>query len=360
MSQGGKKCEAMGPKLQFPSLWNSASHARSEVRPIDAGSGLRPSRGCHQALGWDRRSSLYRTAAALALYPLLLAGPYADATQGARPAASNAIGSSSGESFAERKLKEIVKRQEAIFDRIEEDGGEYHQGDFEVAMRSITHQYEDYLLNNPEDVIGYILYGKLLNKLGETEHAVRQFLKADQIDPKIHVVKQQLGNYMAEHGKFQEALGFFTQAVELSPETALYYYQIAEVMNLFRENIVLSGLFTRDELDCHMQEAFATAASLDPENRLFRFRYAESFYDVEAPDWETALQSWEALQEVAQPGLEVEAILLHRANALAELGRFEEAEALSAQVIEPSLAMSNGQVLEKIAQGTDSTEGNTD
>lgn len=360
MSQGGKKREAMGPKLQFPSLWNSPSHARSEVRPIDAGSGLRPSRGCHQALGWDRRSTLYRTAAALALYPLLLAGPYADATQGARPAASNATGSSSGESFAERKLKEIVKRQEAIFDRIEEDGGEYHQGDFEVSMKSISHQYEDYLLNNPEDVIGYILYGKLLNKLGETEHAVRQFLKADQIDPKIHVVKQQLGNYMAEHGKFQEALGFFTQAVELSPETALYYYQIAEVMNLFRENIVLGGLFTLDELDGHMQEAFATAASLDPENRLFRFRYAESFYDVEAPDWETALQLWEALQEVAQPGLEVEAILLHRANALAELGRFEEAEALSAQVIEPSLAMSNRQVLEKIAQGTDSTEGNTD
>lgn len=338
----------MGHKLQLPSLRSGTSYPH-EVSSIDDGAGPRPAR--------DYRSIFYGAAALL--YPLLWAVPYSDATQGGTSAASDTIGSSSGETFAERKLKEIVKRQEAIFDWIDADGGEFNQGDFEVAMRNITHQYEDYLLNNPEDIYGYILYGKLLNKLGEPEHAVRQFLKADQIDPEIDVAKQQLGNYMAEHGKFQEALGFFTQAIELSPGIALYYYQIAEVMNLFRENIVLSGLFTRDEIDNHMQEAFATATSLDPENRLFRFRYAESFYDVDSPDWESVLQLWKTLQEGAQPGIEVEAILLHQANALVELGRFETAKTLLAQVKEPSLARSNRQVTEKIAQETNLTGANT-
>ena len=345
----------MRPKPPFPFLRSKPADPKSEMSSTEGRPSQRPAAICPRAPKFRRRSTLFHIATILALYPLQLNVP-----QWVWSAPSNPIDSSPGESFAERKLKDIVKRQEAIFDRIEEDGGEFHQGDFEVAIRRITHQYEDYLLNNPEDVIAYILYGKLLYKLDQTEHAVQQFLKADQIDPKIPVVKQQLGNYMAEQGKFNEALGFFTQAIDLSPETALYYYQIAEVMNLFQDNIVLSGLFTRDELDGHMQEAFATATSLDPENRLFRFRYAESFYDVESPDWETALQLWEALQEAAQPGIEVEAILLHRANALAELGRFEVAAVLADQVKETSFAMSSSQVIEKIARGTDPTEGNTD
>ena len=296
----------------------------------------------------SRARRLFRIIVAL-LFPVLLAQSYGKKEESTSKSAGEKEPIPTSESFAERRLKEIVQRQESIFRRIEEKKGEYHEGDLEDKIGSIANQYEEYLHRNPQDVIAYILYGKLLNKIGQEEHAVRQFLSADQLDPKIAVVKQQLGNYMAEHGKFEEALGFFLDAIVLSPESALYHYQIAEIMNTYSENILLSGMFDRAELDRHMQEAFSKAASLDVNNRQFQYRYAESFYDVEAPDWEKALSLWGSLQEKSQPGMENDAVLLHRAYASAELGRFEEARKLAEMIEFPALQISRQEVLDKVA-----------
>ena len=38
-----------------------------------------------------------------------------------------------------------------------------------------------------------------------------------------------------------------------------------------------------------MHQAFRKAAELDPENRDFTFRFAESFYDISDPDYADAL-----------------------------------------------------------------------
>ena len=251
------------------------------------------------------------------------------------------------ESFADRKLSDIIGRQEAIFRDIEKREGSYSQAEFENKLQQITHSYEEYLLQNPDKVIAYILYGKLLYKVGQYEHAVLQFLNADQIDPNIAVVKQQLGNYMAENGKVAEALGFFFQAVELSPKTALYYYQIGEVMHVFRSKILTTGLFSESELEESMLQAFANAARLAPDNRTFRFRYAESFYDVQNPDWETALSLWADLQKGAKPGLEADAVRLHRARSLLMLKRFDEALALASIVETPALATSRQEIIDQ-------------
>ncbi len=251
------------------------------------------------------------------------------------------------ESFADRKLTDIVRKQEAIFKDIDARAGSYGEAEFEDKIQRVAHAYEEYLLRNPGNAIAYVLYGKLLYKIGQYEHAALQFLNADQIDPKIASVKQQLGNYMAENGKVKEALGFFLQAIELSPETALYYYQIGETMHVFRRKILMSGIFTESELDESTLHAFADAARLEPENRAYRFRYAESFYDVKNPDWETALSLWTALQDGAEPGLEADAVRLHRANALVMLNRSEEALTLSSKVETTELEMSRQEVIDK-------------
>tara|TARA_Y100000588_G_scaffold395147_2_gene520502 strand:- start:15648 stop:16574 length:927 start_codon:yes stop_codon:yes gene_type:complete len=250
------------------------------------------------------------------------------------------------ESFADRKLRDIIGRQEAIFGDIENREGSYSQTEFDNKLQQITHSYEEYLLQNPDKVIAYILYGKLLYKVGQYEHAVLQFLNADKLDPNIAVVKQQLGNYMAENGKVEEALGFFFQAVELSPKTALYYYQLGEVMHVFRSKILTLGLFSESELEESMLQTFANAARLAPDNRIFRFRYAESFYDVQNPDWEAALLLWADLQKGATPGLEADAVRLHRAKVLLMLKRFDEALDLASIVETPALETSRQEIID--------------
>ena len=56
------------------------------------------------------------------------------------------------------------------------------------------------LLDNPDDINALLLFGKFLRKTGLHENAISIFLKADQINPNIAVIKQELGNFLVEKG----------------------------------------------------------------------------------------------------------------------------------------------------------------
>ena len=162
--------------------------------------------------------------------------------------------------------------------------------DLRFRARNLTQEYESIIAESPEDLMPYLLYGKFLNRIGQQEHAVRMFLKADEIDRGVAVVKQQIGNYLAEMGKFEEALGFFIQAILLSPETALYHYQMAELLSVYKESFIEERVYFRDVLEYEMMKSFSQAVQLDPKNQDFKMRYAESIYDLEKTRLGTGLE----------------------------------------------------------------------
>ncbi len=250
--------------------------------------------------------------------------------------------------LGERKLIKIQKDQEAIFKRIENSEGSDKLGNLELSVRNLITDYESYLTENPENVLSLILYGKLLRKLDRIEDAQLVFLKANSLDPNLAVVKQQLGNYHAEIGNFEEALAYFLIAVELSPDTALYTYQLGELLYQFRDLFLTSGMFNRDTLDRHMSKAFSESARLAPDNIDFQFRYAESFYDLENPDWNAALQAWESVGNNVTSEAELAAVLLHKANVYIKMKDPEKARELIDQVNVPELAETKEQLLKQL------------
>jgi tetratricopeptide (TPR) repeat protein len=250
--------------------------------------------------------------------------------------------------LGERKLIQIQKDQEAIFKRIEESDDTDESGNLELSVRHLMTEYESYLAENPEDVLCLILYGKLLRKIDRLEDAQLVFLKANSLDPNLAVVKQQLGNYHAEIGNFEEALGYFLIAVELSPDTALYTYQLGELLYQFRDLFLTSGMFNRDTLDRQISKAFAESARLDSDNIDFQFRYAESFYDLENPDWNAALEAWEAVGNSVNSEVEIAAVLLHKANIYIKLKEPEKAREIIDNVNLPELAETKEQLLKQL------------
>lgn len=253
-------------------------------------------------------------------------------------------------SYTEKKLMAIVEKQEALLRRyaIKLKLSEYEVEDLRFRARNLVQEYESLIAESPDELTPYLLYGKFLNKIGQEEHAVKMFLKADEIDPDVPVVKQQIGNYLAETGKFEESLGFFIQAILLSPETALYHYQMGELLSTYKEQFISHDVYFRDVLENEMLQAFSDAARLDPDNPDFKMRYAECFYNLKNPDWETALALWEELQDVAISSLQREAVSLHRANVLSRLGRSDEARAIAESVTDPALLFSRDQLLEEL------------
>ena len=252
--------------------------------------------------------------------------------------------------FASVRLLDIAEREAKIYQKIADDPEFYSADDLDRRINELVQSYRAYLADQPDDASAYILYGKLLRRVEQYDQAFMAFLKADELDPELAVVKQQIGTHLAEQGKGKAALTFYLRAVELEPETAVYHFALGQLLQDFREEFLEDELFTLDALEREMLKAFRKAAELDGGNFDFQMRVGEAYYDLSSPDWKAALLHWNKLRKRAATGLQVEILDLHRARVLGKLGRVEEAVALTERVLNPALQKSRQQVLEEITQ----------
>lgn len=252
--------------------------------------------------------------------------------------------------LASNRLLSIAEKESKIYQKIAEDPEFYSDADLERRINELVQSYRSYLVDQPDDVSAYILYGKLLRRVEEHEQAFKAFLKADELDSGIAVVKQQIGTHLAEQGKGKAALTFYLRAVELEPQTAVYHFALGQLLNDFKQEFLSDGIFTQDALEREMIKAFRKAASLEPDNFNFQMRLGEAYYDLSSPDWKSAHIHWKKLRKTASTQLQAEILDLHLARVLGKLGRAEEARKLMDQVLNPALQKSKKQILDEIAQ----------
>ena len=251
--------------------------------------------------------------------------------------------------MADRTLKKIVERQRELFGDAVKQGEKLDEGAFRQQVQSLTHDYEILLRDNPQLAAGFAAYGYMLCKVDMRKEATAMLLKANQLDPDIPLVKNQLGNLLAEDGKPLQAAPYFISAIKLAPTEPLYHYQLGTLLVEARDEFLKAktGEWTRETLDGAMHEAFKRAAELAPERFEFAYRYAESFYDLEKPNWEGALKAWSELEEKAQTAIERQTMRLHAANICLKMGKPAHARALIATVDDPKL---DGQKQKLVAQ----------
>jgi tetratricopeptide (TPR) repeat protein len=243
------------------------------------------------------------------------------------------------ENMAERTLKNIAERQRAIFADATKQGDKLDEESFRTQVQTLVHDYELLLRNSPNFAAGYAAYGYLLSKVDMRKEAAAMLLKANQLDPDIALVKNQLGNLLAEDGKPLQAAPYFVAAIKLEPNEPLYHYQLGTLLAEARDEFLKANTpeWTRASVDAAMHNAFKRAAELAPDRFEFAYRYAESFYDLDKPDWEGALNVWSALEEKAQTPIERQTMRLHAANVLIKMGKREHARTLLASVDDPAL-----------------------
>jgi tetratricopeptide (TPR) repeat protein len=243
-----------------------------------------------------------------------------------------------GETMAEHKLKDIVAHQKVLFADAVAQGKQLDEAEFRAQAEQLTREYESLLRDNPDFAAGYASYGYMLWKVGLRKQAVSILLKANQLDPGIPLVKNELGNYLAEEGKPLEALNYYLSAINLEPTEPLYHYQLGTLLYEDRDEFLRSGEWSRASIDHSMHEAFRKAAELAPERIEFTYRYAESFYDLLETDWPGALKAWEGLEARAQSDVERQTMRLHEANVLLYMGKLDHARMVLDTVTDPALA----------------------
>lgn len=242
------------------------------------------------------------------------------------------------ETMAERNLRQLVERQNALLDKADPRSEHFDKESFKAQVQQICLGYEALIRDNPEFAAGYAAYGLLLRQIGMDKEAAVMLLKANGIDPDNPIVKNELGNYLAEQGKPLEAVNYFLAAIRLAPKEPLYHYQLGTLLHEARDDFIKSGDWTPESVDNAMHEAFKQAAELAPDRIAFTYRYAESFYDLPHPNWEEALKAWGKLEDQAHSPAERQVMRLQAANIFIKMGKYEHAKALLSTITEPHLA----------------------
>ncbi|WP_269539299.1 hypothetical protein [Cerasicoccus fimbriatus] len=250
---------------------------------------------------------------------------------------NQAMGAPRGETLADRRLRDIYERQQALYQRLSDEGAELSDPEYDRLITEVLTQYQSYLLDFPDSVHGVVLYGKMLRDIDQRHEANKAFIRANRLDPNLAVVKQQIGNYLAEEGEPALALAYYMSAAELEPNESLYAYQIGEVLYTYRDELIADEALEPALLDQQMLDSFERAHQLDPDNRQLNRRYAEAFFDVDTPNWEKARTLWRKLEiSTTDPG-EKDWIRLQEARVLIKMGHTAEARQILSEVQTPSL-----------------------
>ncbi len=266
------------------------------------------------------------------------------------------VGFAQSETLAERRLKELIGRQKELLAEAAKENPHFDESNFRLQMEQLASGYEEWLRANPKSAEGYAAYGYLLSKLDQRKHAIAMLMKANQLDPDLPLVKNQIGNWLAEEGRPLDAVSYFMAAIKLAPEEPLYHYQLGTLLYEARDEFLKSGEWQQAAIDRAIHEAFKQAAELAPDRIEFTYRHAESFYHKDPPDWESALAAWRALEEAAPTAIERETMRLHIANVLGKMGRVEEGRAVLEDVKEEALQPQKGRLLKQWAARAEKAE----
>jgi tetratricopeptide (TPR) repeat protein len=242
------------------------------------------------------------------------------------------------ESMADRTLKQLVEQQKDLLAEEAKKSPGFDADNFQTQMQLLCQNYEVLLRENPGYAPGFAAYGFLLGKIGQRKGSIAILMRANKLDPDIPLVKNQIGNFLAEEGRPREALPYYLAAIKLEPKEPLYHYQLGTLLYVARDDFIKSGEWTADALDRAMHDAFREAAELAPDRIEFTYRYAESFYDMPNPDWDAALKAWTLLEAKAGSELERQTMRLHEVNVLLKAGKPDHARVLLDSVTEPALA----------------------
>jgi tetratricopeptide (TPR) repeat protein len=246
------------------------------------------------------------------------------------------------------RLVAIAEADRDFFQALDQNPKIWTDDERNRRAQALYDQYTQYIADHPDDVNGVVLYGKFLRRAGEPGLAYEVFRRADQLDPNLAVVKQQLANHFAEARQYAPALDLLHKAETLAPSEPIYHYEIGELLNLFYDQILATKTINTAELDKAMEAEFARAAALAPQEKGFAWRHAECFYDQSNPDWPAALAAWNALASQTTDATELEVIHLHQARALIELGRFDEARPLLAAPVHTGLEASRAALTRRL------------
>ena len=197
----------------------------------------------------------------------------------------------------------------------------------EAAARRqrLVELYRQIAARYPTQAAPHKSLGLFLAAEGQTTEAIAALRRASELDPADADTADTLGSAYLRLGQVRDAAGQFQRATVLQPDHAAYHFQLANMWALFRHDLFASlDLPDAEALLVRSTAEYRRAAELAPDSLPFARTYAEAFYTLRTPDWETALSAWQRV--LALSGTDTDFANSHLARVSLRLRRPADVE----------------------------------
>ncbi len=203
--------------------------------------------------------------------------------------------------------------------------------------RRLTSLYRQLAAKYPDRAAVRKAAGDHFWRSGDTVTAVAEWQAAQALDPTDAETDSALGSARLRDGRAREAREEFQRAVDARPGVARYHYELANVLFLFRRELVTPPALPDEAAVLRESLAqFRRASELAADDVEFARAYAETFYGLPNPDWAEGLAAW--LHVRALNASAPDFANGHLARVSLHLGKPEQAESYLALIRDPLFA----------------------
>ena len=252
----------------------------------------------------------------------------------------------------QRRLEEVLAYDDLQRKLIQWDlelAGEYKgRGERELAdeklasagerVEGVLRRYVLFLKEFSESAAGHNYYGEALADL-KSKHAeaVREWLKAIELDPKLPDPHNNMGIHYGHFGQPEKAIDEFRKAIELGPDVAEFHFDLALAYHNFRYVAMDKLGWTLPRLFEEILKESRKARKLKPEDLEIAADYARTFFSSEdfqvAPDWPEALSAWQYCLALTEDPTDRFNILLNLGRVSLRMDRKKEAREYLSQAM---------------------------
>ena len=200
----------------------------------------------------------------------------------------------------------------------------------------------------PREVAAQKATADFFTRDGLLDVALPYWEKASQLDPRDGDAADRLGGVYLGLGRTRAAYEQFQKAVDAQPEVATFHFDLANVLYLFRRDLLsppIPGLADEQAALTQALGHFRRAAELAPTDLRLAKAYAETFYIFAMPDWTQALAAWEAVRALS--GDQTDFSDSHLARISLRLGKPDAATEFLARIHDPSFDAMKAKLLQQ-------------
>ena len=209
----------------------------------------------------------------------------------------------------------------------------------EAASRDerVARLYQELADKYPDRAAVQKARGESAWRRGQAAAALPALRRAEALDPTDADTAETLAAVDVQLGSMKEATAQFQQAIRLAPNEPGYHFAFANVLYLFRHELIEPPALPDDGavLTKALGE-FRRAAELAPRDLAYAQAYAETFYTMPQPDWEQARTAWKTVRVLS--GANTDFANSHLARISLRMKRPEDVDSYLALIHDPAFA----------------------